>query len=549
MSMSESTNTLCGSCPSSENNNTAKFWCFDCLKPICTECRETHLGKFHSIISISEVDKMDKSVITGPCKCIIKCFQNSFLHCKSHDEIYCPLCTTEKHITCTEVQSIEKAAKGCQHSASVLVTDLERKLADWQENYLRLIEEQELNLTDLNFQKFLIKTKVSHFRKDMNEYLNELEDNIGNQLDRYYEQCRTQMTKHIETIQQRSNTLSSLESGLHLTTKHASECCTFIAAKNIDRIQCEEESFFETFQEALNIFKLSYSKGETVDDLKEVLKTFGEVKLEVKERNIIDSRQYRGIQDAVRIRTAAYRLHDYDSTEFDLGEDGRISNSCWNSKREILMVGNERAVWTYNIINKSKERINLSDFPEDVFAVDDKTFLVAMGKNGVSLVNTATKREQHILKSFSDCVAYQDDVIYTVDKKILILSHIHGSIMKIKSIGFHANSICVDSKGDVYVSDNQHICKLDSVNYRKEVVLAEKGNETCDIGGITIDKDNRLYYSDKTNGAIMRLDLNSKTAKVIIENLQNPLSIACDKTNNQILVITDRGSNIEIWQL
>ncbi|CAG2230874.1 unnamed protein product [Mytilus edulis] len=205
MSMSESTNTLCGCCPSSENKNIAKYWCFVCLKPICTECREIHLGKLHSIISISEADKMETSVITGPCRCINKCFQNSFLHCKFHDEIYCPICTTEKHIHCTEVQSIEKAAKGCHDSASVLVNDLERKLADWQTNYLRLIKKQELNLTDLNFQKYLIKTKVSDFRNDMNEYLNELEEKIGNQLDRYYEQCRTQMTKHIDTIQQRCN--------------------------------------------------------------------------------------------------------------------------------------------------------------------------------------------------------------------------------------------------------------------------------------------------------------------------------------------------------
>ncbi|CAG2230864.1 unnamed protein product [Mytilus edulis] len=418
---------------------------------------------------------METSVITGPCRCINKCFQNSFLHCKFHDEIYCPICTTEKHIHCTEVQSIEKAAKGCHDSASVLVNDLERKLADWRTNYLSLIKKQELNLTDLNFQKYLIKTKVSDFRNDMNEYLNELEEKIGNQLDRYYEQCRTQMTKHIDTIQQRCNTLSSLQSTLHLTTKHASECCTFIAAKNIDRFQCKEESFFETFQEALNIFELSYSEGDTVNDIKEMVKTFGEVKLEVKEQTLIDSRQYRGMQDSVRMRTAAYRLHCYDSTELDLGEDARISNSCWNPKRDILMVGNERAIWTYNIMNKSKDRINLSDFPEDVFAVDDKTFLVAMGKNGISLVNTATKGKQHILKSFSDCVAYQDDVVYTVDKTILILSHIHGSIIKIKRIGFHANSICVDSKGDVYVSDNKQICKLDSRNYQKGVVLAERG--------------------------------------------------------------------------
>ncbi|CAC5426862.1 unnamed protein product [Mytilus coruscus] len=548
MALSESYKTFCGSCPSVENNNTAELWCFDCLKSICSECKEQHLGKCHVIIPLSEAENLNKSVLTGPCTCDNKCSKISFLHCKSHDEIYCPLCTAENHINCTEVQRIEKAAKGCHHASSVLINDLETKLTDLKENYLQLIEEQELNLTDLNFQKYLIKTQVSDFRKDINEYLNELEIKIGNQLDRSYEQCRTQMTKNINTIQQRSNMLSSLENTLHLLIEHASECCTFIAAKNIDRVQGEEESFFETFQEGLKKFNLSFSGGKTVDDLKKVLKTL-EVKLEVKERNMISSRRYTGLQNSVRLQTAAYRLYGYDSTEFDLGEDSRIYKSCWTPKRDIIMVGNERAVWTYNVNKKSKGRIDLGDFPEDVYAVDDKTFLVAMGKNGLSFVNMTTTREQHILKSFSDCVAYHNDVIYTVDEKKLVLSKVNESIMKIKSIGFHANSLCVNSKGDVYVSDNKQICKLDSESYRKEVVLAEKANGSCDIGGITIDKDDQLYYSDKTNGLIMRLKHNSKKANVIIGNLQNPLGIACDSITNQILVITDRGSSIEIWQL
>ncbi|CAC5367131.1 unnamed protein product [Mytilus coruscus] len=417
MALSESHKTFCRSCPSVENNNTAELWCFDCLKSICTECKKQHLGICHVIIPMSEAENLDTSVLTGPCTCDNKCAKNSFLHCISHDEIYCPLCTAENHINCTEVQRIEKAAKGCHHSSSVLINDLETKLTDLKENYLQLIEEQELNLTDLNFQKYLIKTQVSDFRKDINEYLNELEIKIGNQLDRSYEQCRTQMTKNIDTIQQRSNMLSSLENTLHLLIEHASECCTFIAAKNIDRVQGEEESFFETFQEGLKKFNLSFSGGKTVDDLKKVLKTLGEVKLEVKERNMIDSRRYTGLQNSVRLQTAAYRLYGYDSTEFDLGEDSRIFKSCWTPKRDIIMVGNERAVWTYNVNKKSKGRIDLGDFPEDVYAVDDKTFLVAMGKNGLSFVNMTTTREQHILKSFSDCVAYHNDVIYTVDEK------------------------------------------------------------------------------------------------------------------------------------
>ncbi|CAC5367132.1 unnamed protein product [Mytilus coruscus] len=132
---------------------------------------------------------------------------------------------------------------------------------------------------------------------------------------------------------------------------------------------------------------------------------------------MIDSRRYTGLQNSVRLQTAAYRLYGYDSTEFDLGEDSRIFKSCWTPKRDIIMVGNERAVWTYNVNKKSKGRIDLGDFPEDVYAVDDKTFLVAMGKNGLSFVNMTTTREQHILKSFSDCVAYHNDVIYTVDEK------------------------------------------------------------------------------------------------------------------------------------
>ncbi|XP_071180201.1 uncharacterized protein [Mytilus edulis] len=552
MSMSESPNQLCGSCRGAENKNIAALWCFDCLKPMCTECKETHLDKFHNIIPISETEKVDTSVLTGPCTCIDKCSKKYFLHCKSHDEIYCRLCTREKHINCMEVQSIENAAKGCQDSASVLTTDLERKLADLKENYLRLIKEQELNLSDLNSKKQEIKKTVRNFRRDINEYLNELEIKIECQLDSSYEQCRAQITKLIDTMQERSNMLSSLEDTLHLLIDHASECCTFIATKNIERIQDDEVSFSEKFQEGLMELDLSFSGEKTVDDLKKVFKTLGEVKLEVKERNIKDfaiARRYAGLQFSIRLQKDASRHHAYDFTELDLGEDNRIYRTCLTPQKVVIMIGNEREVWTYNINNKSKERIDLRDFPEDVATVDDKTFLVAMGKNGLSLINIATKKKQHILKSFSYRVVYQDGVIYTVQDNKLVFSKLNGSTMKRTDIGFEANSMCVNRKGDVYVSDDKHICKLDSNSYQKEVVLAEKANGTCDIGDIAIDKDDQLYYIDKTNDAIMRLNLNSKKINVIIGNLQNPLSITCDKITNQILVITDRGTSIEIWQL
>ncbi|CAC5367114.1 PML [Mytilus coruscus] len=272
MPMTESPKQLCGSCPSAENKNTIEFWCFDCSESICIECKEKHFGKFHVIIPMSEAGKVDKSVITGPCTCTDKCSQNSYLHCKSHDKIYCKLCAPSIHKSCSDVQSIANAATGCQHRTSVLITDLELRLGNLKTNYLQLIEEQELNLTDLNFQKYQIKAQVCDFRKDMNEYLNELEDKIGNQLDRYYEQCRAQISKNIQAILERCNMLSLLENTLHLLITNSSECRTFIAAKNIDRKQCEEESVFETFEDFLKLFKLSFLKEETNDINKKFLR-------------------------------------------------------------------------------------------------------------------------------------------------------------------------------------------------------------------------------------------------------------------------------------
>ncbi|XP_063397232.1 uncharacterized protein LOC134681522 [Mytilus trossulus] len=547
--MAESHKELCWSCPGAKHKNIIDLWCFDCSESICIECKEKHLGQFHVIIPISEAEKVDKSVITGPCTCNEKLSQDSLLHCKSHDKIYCQFCAPSVHSNCSEVQSIDNAASGCQQRTSFLITDLELRLGNLKTNYMSLIEEQELNLTDLNFQKYQIRIQVSDYRKNTNKYLNESEDKIGNQLDRYYEQCRAQISKNIKASLERYNVLSSFENTLHLLITNSSECRTFIAAKNIDCRQYEEESVFETFQDFFKLFKLSFRKEET-NDINTVCTKLGDVKLEVVDkRNIIVPKRDSGVQTSVRVRMTASRLYAYNSTEFDLGEDGKIFRSCLNPNKLLILIGNARAVLAYNTIRKSIERIDLSDFPVDVSVIDDELFLVAMPAQGVSLVNTATKTVKFILNYNSKCVAYHNAVMYTVRKKKLVLSNLKGSIIKKEGLGFHANRICVDSKGNVYVSDNKQICKLDSVNYRKEVILEKKWNETCDIGGITIDKEDRLYYSDKTNGAIMRFNLNSKTANAIIEDLQNPLSIACDKTTNQILVITNRGSNIEIWQL
>ncbi|VDI76238.1 Hypothetical predicted protein [Mytilus galloprovincialis] len=547
--MTESHKQLCWSCPGAKYKNTIDLWCFDCSESICIECKEKHLGKFHVTIPMSEAEKVDKSVITGPCTCNEKFLHDSLLHCKSHDKIYCKCCSPSVHINCSDVQSIANAASGCMQRTSVLITDLELRLSNLKTNYMSLIEEQELNLTDLNFQKYQIKVQVSDFRKDMNEYFNESEDKIGNQLDRYYEQCRAQISKNIQATLERYNVLSSFENTLHLLITNSAECRTFIAAKNIDCRQYEEESVYETFQDLFKLFKLSFLKEET-NDIHTVCTTLGEVKLEVVEKqNMKDSKRDSEVQTSVRVRMTATRLYAYNSTEFDLGTDGKIVRSCLTPHKMVIIIGNARAVWTYNIIRKSIERIDLSDFPVDVSVIDDESFLVAMATKGASIVNLSTKTVQYILNYNSKCVAYHNEVIYTVRKKKLVLSNLNGSIIKKEGLGFNANGICVDSKGDVYVSDNKQICKLDSGNYRKEVVLERKWNRTCDIGGITIDKDDRMYYSDKTNRAIMRLNLNSTTANVIIENLQKPLSIACNKTTNQILIITDRGSNIEIWQL
>lgn len=233
----------CEPCGRVGENQQAHSWCSDCSEPICGECLKFHQrGKTtanHKTIPILKAEKLGSAVLNIPETCHIHEDQSLSFFCVHHDQICCAFCLRESHNTCKDVKSVENASKGVKMGTAI--DDLQRRILESSLMIGKILDVYKNNLNSISDQKAEYKGKIRNFRKELNKFLDELEQEIDKitKFDACDKECRAKIEKNKKDLTTRKNKFESRQSAIETLTEHASETRIFAAIKTIDLLQIE----------------------------------------------------------------------------------------------------------------------------------------------------------------------------------------------------------------------------------------------------------------------------------------------------------------------
>ncbi|XP_060583260.1 E3 ubiquitin-protein ligase Midline-1-like [Ruditapes philippinarum] len=102
----------CSPCSENKNNSEAIYKCVECKTFLCAKCRDGHnqFVKGHKVVDVRAKDIGGSLIHWKGYKCEEHPDKMIEMYCKTHDEVYCPVCIL-KHRSCTGVDYIPNVAK------------------------------------------------------------------------------------------------------------------------------------------------------------------------------------------------------------------------------------------------------------------------------------------------------------------------------------------------------------------------------------------------------------------------------------------------------
>lgn len=191
---------VCGPCKTDGIAKEARHYCQDCSEYICDACKDYHrklsVTKNHVILSESKVPASDgkRSGLQIFCNCNTN--QEVQYYCGDHQEVVCSPCKTFKHHKCN-MTSIQQRSTDYKSSTCASVLS---KIKSLRDKYNLLKQQSTGNVSEMKRLKEGCKKDIKIFRKELDTFLNKLEQDMLTELDNYERQEQHRIDEYISTL-------------------------------------------------------------------------------------------------------------------------------------------------------------------------------------------------------------------------------------------------------------------------------------------------------------------------------------------------------------
>ena len=269
----------CEPCAYRGVNREALTFCRNCKEYMCHLCTESHKGqkmsRNHKLLDVKDMSGMQTSTVSDSLVMSCDCDQASPIthYCIDHDQAFCTNCKILKQRKC---QSITIGAKIKSFSENQLKEVIQRvvTLKKKMDSFIRN------RTTDLNHVQTLTtqcKSDIHTFRKELNSYLDILEDKVIKESEIHEAKYKQEISRHIETC---SSTLKSLTSDKTLLV----EAQTTSKKANMFAAHHKVSHRIENYESLLNDFKqesvspdLTFKRNEEIQNLLKTVKQLGQL--------------------------------------------------------------------------------------------------------------------------------------------------------------------------------------------------------------------------------------------------------------------------------
>ncbi|XP_063406891.1 uncharacterized protein LOC134690774 [Mytilus trossulus] len=267
---------LCAGCLRDNEENIAETWCSNCSELVCKFCAKVHrrFDPPHEIVQINNLSENNFSLIETSKYCGTHSEQKSVLFCSQHDQSICDLCLFDDHSNCKSIIPIERAAKGSKEGTAA--DDLEKRLKEIGTVARTSLKEVKTNVDSLVKQKSDILQMVSSVRKEIENRLDKLEQDITKEIEKQYNTCQQRVMEQKLVMERQEQELMDRNADINSLKLCTNDIQFFQTIKTLDVSTHQYETEMTT---RITRISLEYESNEEISKLIAALKSFGNVRI------------------------------------------------------------------------------------------------------------------------------------------------------------------------------------------------------------------------------------------------------------------------------
>ncbi|XP_052065133.1 uncharacterized protein LOC127704933 [Mytilus californianus] len=430
------------------------------------------------------------------------------------------------------------------------IDDLQHRMSEFSLMIGKILNVYENNLSSISDQRDEYKEKIRNVRKELNTYLDELEQEIDTKFDTCNEECKGEIKKHIKDLTARKNKSESWQTAIETLTEHTSETRIFAAIKTIDLLQVEEEMFLSKFQEGLVEYNLRSSPFEFIEKIKPILATLSKLKVEKIKTTVQHPLNVQQVH-AYKVQQGKHQL--LQNIRCSQLEMKVLNKASFTMNNQIVFNGSPFRV--YDITSSNVHTINVGYSSSDVTCNVTNDVYASFPPIGVYNIDIKNLKEgPRINKETSTENAYRrvkvnNALIYSnVENAIVLLSQ-DGTVVKTLQCKITLLFICVDNRGGMFISDGKSIIHMTETGSHKEIPTNMKSDH--EIRGLDVSEQGQLYacICHNEKGSVVQINTTTGYREPVLENLVTPRHISFHPTKNIFLIITDKSKECSVYQI
>ena len=365
----------CEPCDYRGVNREAIAFCSICKEYMCHLCTESHKGqkmsRNHKLLDVKDMSGMQTSTVSDSVIMSCDCVQTSPItyYCIDHDQAFCTNCNILKHRKCQTVTFSEKSHSFSKNQLKEVI----RRVAKLKKEMESFIRNRTTDLKHVQTMTTQCKSDIQTFRKELNSYLDILEDKVVKESEIHEARYKQEISHHIETC---SSTLKSLTADKTLLV----EAQATSKKANMFAAHCKVSHRIENYESLLNDFKqesvspdLTFKSYEELRNLLKTVKQLGQLTGQIKQKSsqntntlftelAVDSSRQVNIQ-------LPSDSHRPDIKGCTFMPDGGVVLCDSSHNSNLILLSN-----TFTV----KERLHLDSWPWDVSPVNSNNVMVTI---------------------------------------------------------------------------------------------------------------------------------------------------------------------------
>ena len=269
----------CEPCDYRGVNREAITFCRNCKEYMCHLCTESHKGqkmsRNHKLLDVKDMSGMQTSTVSDSFILSCDCDQASPIthYCIEHDKACCANCKILKHRKCQSITISEKIKSFSENQLKEII----QRVATLKKEMDSFIRNRTTDLKHVQTMTTQCKSDIHTFRKELNSYLDILEDKVVKESEIHEARYKQEISHHIETC---SSTLKSLTADKTLLVEAqttSNKTNMFAAHRKVSHRIENYESLLKDFKQESASPDLTFKSNEELRNLLKNVKELGKL--------------------------------------------------------------------------------------------------------------------------------------------------------------------------------------------------------------------------------------------------------------------------------